>query len=305
MSELRSATAILADVRRRRVALPSGIEIALVDFGGEGPLALLHHANGFCAGVWGLVADGLRRGFRVVAMDARGHGDSSKPEQPEAYRWACFTEDLLGVAGILARERAATGGAARVALGVGHSFGGTAMLMAASQRPELFERIALVDPVIPPPEARHVSPERRAHVGRLAGAARERNPVFASREAAQRSWAEKRFFSAWRPEALALYAAEGLRDRPDGQVELKCPGEAEAAIFEASGGLDVFGTAAGMTTPALFLWARRGDFPRAVYEKLASSMTRARVEDVDAGHLAPMERPDLVLEAVLRFVAES
>jgi hypothetical protein len=39
-----------------------------------------------------------------------------------------------------------------------------------------------------------------------------------------------------------------------------------------------------------------------VYEVLASSMADGRVETVEAGHLTPMERPDLVVEAVLRFV---
>lgn len=49
------------------------------------------------------------------------------------------------------------------------------------------------------------------------------------------------------------------------------------------------------------LWASRGDFPRAMYEQLASAMPGARVHDIDAGHLVPMERPDLVLEAVERL----
>ena len=40
-----------------RVAVgESGVEIRVLDWGGQGPLALLHHANGFCAATWGLVA---------------------------------------------------------------------------------------------------------------------------------------------------------------------------------------------------------------------------------------------------------
>jgi pimeloyl-ACP methyl ester carboxylesterase len=304
MTPAETADAILSRAVRRRVTVPSGLEIALLDFGGSGPLALLHHANGFCAGVFGLVADALRERFHVVALDARGHGDSTKPMDPAAYRWECFADDLLGVATTLASEEAAHGRPARVALGLGHSFGGTTTLTAASRRPDLFERIVLVDPVIPPPSETVIPPERRERIGQLASAARDRNPVFPSREEAQRAWAEKRFFSAWRPEALALYAAEGLRDRADGRVELKCPGEVEAWIFEAGGGRDVVEVARGMSTPAIFLWATRGDFARPAYERVASVMKRARVEDADAGHLVPMERPDLVVEAALRFAAE-
>ena len=128
--------------------------------------------------------------------------------------------------------------------------------------------------------------------------------MWGSRDEARRAWAEKRFFAEWRPEALALYAAEGLRERPDGLVELKCPGEVEAAIFESSGTFDVFAVARGLETPALLLWAARGDFSRATYEKLAAEMANARVEDVNAGHLVPMEQPDLIVEATRRFAAE-
>ena len=49
------------EIRRRRLRLPErGIELALVDWGGNGPLALLSHANGFCADVLGLLAERLR-----------------------------------------------------------------------------------------------------------------------------------------------------------------------------------------------------------------------------------------------------
>jgi pimeloyl-ACP methyl ester carboxylesterase len=100
---------------------------------------------------------------------------------------------------------------------------------------------------------------------------------------------------------LDLYAAEGLRDRADGQVELKCPGEVEAAVFEQGGTLDSLAAAKNLAVPALLLWARDGSFPRAFQEAVASTMHEGRVEEIGAGHLLVMERPDLVAAAVLRF----
>ena len=294
----RSSTDLLAGVARRRLLLPSGIEIALLDWGGPGPLALLHHANGLCAGVWGLVADGLRSSFRVVAMDARGHGDSSKPKGREAYRWDCFADDVVAVAEALTRDAPAR----RVGLGMGHSFGGTAILVAAARRPDLFERLVLVDPVVPIPDSVAATPERAAHIARLASAARERQQVRASRAEARAAWAERRFFADWDPRALDLYVAEGLRDRPDGRVELKCPGEVEASIFEQGGAIDLMAHAPKVRAPALVLSATHGEFPRAMYERLVRALPHGSLEDVDTGHLAPMERPDLVVEAALRFL---
>lgn len=283
-------------IEQRRLALPwRGVEIGLLDWGGDGPLALLHHANGFCAGTLGLVAEALVPAFRVIGMDARGHGRSSRPEGPAAYRWDEFALDALAVAEALAP---AHGG--RVAVGLGHSFGGTAMLGAAARRPALFERLVLVDPVIPPPAALAAAdPARHARLARLVDGARRRRSVWESRAAARAHFAGRSLFRHWLPAALDLYVEHGLRERADGQVELACPGAVEGAIFAESGGLDVEDLArraAGV--PATVLWARRGDFPRAVYERVFAAMPCARIVDADAGHLIPMERPELVVREV-------
>jgi pimeloyl-ACP methyl ester carboxylesterase len=288
----------LPDVARRRVALATGVELALLDWGGAGPLALLHHANGFCAGVWGLVAAKLCGRYRVIALDARGHGDSSRPEGDAAYQWERFPEDVVALAEHLVGELERP----RVALGLGHSFGGTALLGAASRRPDLFERLVLVDPVTPPPPDSAAARLRRPHTNALAAGARRRTHVFASREDARGRWARRSLFAACDPRALDLYAVHGLRERPDGRVELKCPGAVEAAIFE-SASIDVAAWARGVRAPTLFLWAKRGNFSRATYEKLAASMPAGAVADVDAGHLVPLERPDLVVDAVEEFMA--
>jgi len=286
---------MLDRVRRRRVpSCEPAVEIALLEWDGDGPLALLHHANGFCAGMWDEVAQGIRQRFRVVALDARGHGDSSKPEDPHAYAWERFVDDLLAVAEPLAR---AAGG--RIALGLGHSFGGAAMLLAASRRPELFERLVLVDPVIRDPSWDGYVPPGESPGAHLAARARRRRDVWPSRAAALRRWSERELFASCTPRALELYAAEGLHQRADGQVELKCPREVEAAIFDRGGSLDPFPHVHRVTASTLFLRAARGNFSRETYQALADAMPDARVEDADAGHLVPMERPDLVIAAAL------
>ena len=105
---------MLEHVTTRLLELPErGVSLRLLDWGGSGPLALLAHANGFCAGVWDPVALHLRRRFRVIAFDARGHGDSSKPPD-SAYGWSTFAEDLIALARVLVAEL----GLRRVGLGV-------------------------------------------------------------------------------------------------------------------------------------------------------------------------------------------
>jgi len=284
------------EIERRRLALPGrGVELALLDWGGDGPLVLMHHANGFCAGTLGLVAEALVPEYRVVGLDARGHGDSTKPEGPEAYRWDRFAEDFLAVAERLAAERDG-----RVAVGLGHSFGGTAVIGAAARRPDLFGRLVLVDPVVPPPPelVERFDPARMERLRGMVEAARRRRSVWASRAEARAHFAARSLFAPWRPRALDLYVEHGLRERADGQVELKCPAEIEAAIFSESGGLDLPALARRVQAPSIWLWARRGNFPRALYEHITGGMSGATLVDADAGHLIPMEQPELVVEAV-------
>jgi pimeloyl-ACP methyl ester carboxylesterase len=298
-SSLGRARALLAAGRPRRLRLEArGVEIALLDFGGPGPLALAHHANGFCKGVWAEVAARLHGRVRLVAMDARGHGDSSHPEGPGAYAWPEFAADLAAVAARLADEAGAP-----LALGLGHSFGGTSLLGAEHLAPGRFERLLLLDPVTPPPAA-VAPPERAAHVESMVDAALRRRADWPSRAEARAWFAERSLFAAWRPEALDLYVLDGLRERADGAVELKCPGAVEAAVFSQGDAVDLAGWARGLAPPTLWLWAEQGSFPLPYYERLAASMRAARVERVPAGHLIPMERPDLAADAALRLLAE-
>jgi pimeloyl-ACP methyl ester carboxylesterase len=291
------STSIPADVIRRRISLPDRhIEIAVQDWGGDGPLALLHHANGFCAALWAPVAERLRERFHVVAMDARGQGDSGLPPEgagAEAFAWPTLRDDLLGVARTVLDET----GHAQIALGLGHSFGGTLTLAAAAEVPSLFGRLLLVDPVIfpllTPDEARQRSDDKG-----LVARSRKRRHVWPDRPSARAFFAERELFADWTPRALDLYVEEGLRDRANGEVELKCSGEVEAHIFGSGHTLDIFDAAPRVEAPVRILWAQRGSFPLEIYHGLVSTMRAASIETVDAGHLVPMEQPDIVVDAI-------
>ena len=86
----------------RDVLAPDGEWIATYDFGDvDAPVVMLAH--GFASSGllnWhqtGWVRDLLRGGFRVIALDLRGHGDSSKPHDPEKYSMEIMVADLLAV----------------------------------------------------------------------------------------------------------------------------------------------------------------------------------------------------------------
>jgi len=295
-----------ADGRRRSFTLSDqDVKIGALDWGGEGPPVLLHHANGFCAATWGLVARELRPEYRLIAIDARGHGRSSKPEGADAYDWHRLLDDLLGVAEQLAAECGTP-----LALAAGNSFGGTLSACAAARRPELFRRVALLDPVIRPSAgllAAHglVAPTAVLDVpNQIAEQARARRAVWPSRAAARTAWQDKPMFAGWDPRAFDLYLEHGLRERPDGRVELCCPPEVEAAIFEQSGSLDVFDYAERVHAPSLVVRATGGFLPQALFEALAEALPNGRLIESPAGHLLPLEDPKGTAELLRRFVEE-
>jgi len=287
------ASAMLARAERYRVPGESaGVELGVIDWGGEGELVLFHHANGFCAATLAPIAHRLADGHRVVSIDARGHGDSTPVApggDPDPYAWETLAADALAaLRGVCART-----GHERVSLAIGHSFGGALLLRAAQLVPDVIERLLLCDPVL------HRAAPAEETAGRDQGLAlreatlrrRDRFPSFA---AAYDHCRTRGLFAGFTPEALALYVREGMRVDGD-EVTLKCAREVEAAIFGGGGTSRAFEAPEGVTADTLFVHAQRGNFLAETYEALAARMPRARVASEDLGHLFPLETPDAAL----------
>lgn len=97
------------------------------------PRVVCLHGVTSWGGHFARLAEDALSGFRVVAPDLLGHG-SSPPDPP----WS-FREQLDAVLATVGEEPAAW---------VGHSLGGRLAFELAASRPELVERLVLLDPAI-------------------------------------------------------------------------------------------------------------------------------------------------------------
>jgi lipase len=259
------------------------------------PPVLLLHATGFLARLWQPVAEELVERFEVYAYDTRGHGDSDKPPPGgENYHWRELVADLkafcdaLGISGVSI---------------VGHSSGGAAASYLAATYPEHVSRLVLFEPIIFP--AQFAPPQDRRND--LAEGARRRRMVWRDAEAMVEAYRERPAFARWPEGMLRLYADYGTFRREDGQVELKCPGEIEAEVFDNSRSLDTWDRLPKIACPALLMHGRlTGELFPSLMEQIAARVQNARIAIVDdAGHLAPMEQPQAVADAIIEFLGEA
>jgi pimeloyl-ACP methyl ester carboxylesterase len=105
-----------------------GTEIAYREWGdGQGPPVVLQHGFAVDMNVnWvapGVVQALLDAGRRVVALDARGHGSSAKPHDPDFYGEAKMARDLTALLELIGFEEVDL---------VGYSMGAVVSLIAAS-----------------------------------------------------------------------------------------------------------------------------------------------------------------------------
>jgi pimeloyl-ACP methyl ester carboxylesterase len=265
------------------------LRIAALDWGGDGTPLLLLHPNGLCAGLFEPLALRLRDAFRPVAVDLRGHGGTDTPTTPGGFGFALMAGDVLAVL-----DHLEIGGA----VALGQSLGGGVTVLVDELRPGLLRRMLLCEPVAFSPDAMASRPrgEGPGDGGNfMSQIALKRRAVWPDRDAVLASYQSRPPFDALAPESLAAYVQWGFVDRADGQVELACPPEVEATIFEVSG--EVGGAPAAwrhldaMTAPATVARGDHSELPGEWFA-LQAVRTHGALVTLRGGHFFLQEDTD-------------
>lgn len=256
-----------------RLTLNNGLGVSYKDEGRGTPLLLLH---GYCgsAAYWDDALPLLAARLRVVAPDARGHGESDAPAG--VYTMEQMAEDAVQVLDALDISRAFV---------LGHSMGGYAALAFAERYPDRLLGLGLVHSTTFPDDdtgkanrdkvaARIAAEGMEGHIADLVPKLFAPDNLTPLQAQVARA---KAIGLATSPQA-GIGAALGMKERPDRRGVLE---RLEAPVLLLAGEADQ-------------VIAAEKRFPVA-----GPNVTQRLVEG--AGHMSMMERPEAFAQAVVGF----
>ncbi len=262
-----------------------GLKLRYVDWGDHGPPLLLLHGDMRTSRSWDAVARELCHRFHVIALDARGHGDSDWPARGYSYaeRVAELAEfcQLLGL---------------RDATGVGHSSGGAVVTLCAHKKPGLFSSLVLLEPVVAMTE----SFQRR--VSSRGGRPKR---TWASREELYRYLRQHPVAGRWREDVIRDVVAHEARELPDGSVDMKWASTAFNWDDRRGDYFDLTPIFRGLGLPLLLIVSQERQYSYTGLAPVLDGLERGCMVVIEkSGHNMYMERPDAVAQAILRFAQE-
>jgi pimeloyl-ACP methyl ester carboxylesterase len=268
----------------------------------SGPLVLLLHGFPELSCSWRRQLPALAAaGLRAVAPDLRGYGRSGGRDGPFDLR--TLADDVAGLVAALGRPRAAV---------VGHDWGGAVAWAAAGYRPEVVERLVVLDCPHPQAMARELRSNPRQLgrslymlffqlpwlpewlLSRQGGAAVGRALRGGAHVKAAFSWEETRPYR------------EAFSDRGAAAAALGYYRAAFRGLLKGTQGA----RGRPITAPTLLLWGLRDRFlgvETIAPERLSPYLAPGNVPRVvlfeEAGHFLQNEAPDRVNQELLAFLA--
>jgi pimeloyl-ACP methyl ester carboxylesterase len=247
---------------RRTARTSDGVELAVVEFGGDGrPILLLHGLMGR-ATTWWPVAPWLTEHGRVLGFDARGHGRSEARGPWTTDRMAQDAAEVLESVG--------------PGVVIGHSMGGLHGLVLAARRPDLVQALVVEDMGV---DFRgHSADDARAWFGAIP------QPFESLAEV-------RRAFGHPRPE-FGAYMAECVEERTDG-YHLLARREDMVEVAAEWARVDHWTALDQVRCPALLIEAEESVVPPGQMAAMARRLKDARhVVIPGTGHLVHTGAPD-------------
>ena len=260
------------------------IRLRYVDWGGDGPVLLLFHGDMRTSRSWDAVSRRLADDYRVIALDARGHGDSDWT--PRGYRFAERVDDLAAFCEALEL---------RQVIGVAHSTGGVVMALCAQKHPGMFSRLALMEPMVVVDDRFHKMVAGREHAERSTWKSRDELEGYLKQHPAT---------SKWRPEVLRDVVAHEAYKRDDGLYDMKWSSFTFNWKDRDGDHVDLKPVFAELGLPVLFIRSSGHQTRIKELNEVQDGIPdfhRLTIENT--GHNMYMERPDAIADSLKKFAA--
>lgn len=260
----------------RRNLERDGVSIAVTDLGGDGPTVVLLHGLAGASRELLPTAHALQ-GFRVLLVDQRGHGGSTR--RPDDVSRAAFVADVVAVL-----EEFAPGEQCTL---IGQSMGAHTAFLTAVARPDLVDRLVMLEGHV----AGSADPQEAADLGRWFASW---PTPFADEGAARTFLGDDAIVDAW--VADLEDTREGLVPRFDADImqrTIEAVHEPRWAEWEA------------LQVPTLAIFAAHGMFSRQDKDELIRRRpATVRVDLTSGSHDAHLDACDQWTEVLIRWLRE-
>ncbi|CAO3628275.1 unnamed protein product [Mucor fragilis] len=226
-----------------------------------------------------------------ISWDDRHHGDSARlnerclTENPNPTDNAMDSKQLVDMFGLNTKYDHL--------IGVGHSLGACTLLICEHYFPGTFHGLCLIEPVV------HATlKDAKSSSILMMRAAEKRKEEWRDMQEFCETTMSKKFFKAFHPEVLELYASYGLYKAGGQMVKLKCSRDSEAAMYRNSIRETHLCSVAlqKLSVPTQIVLASKSIFmpcgDKNPFAKLDGNIV---VTVVNATHMLPCEEPDTVI----------
>lgn len=247
---------------------------------GDGPVVILLHGISASRYDWeALLPELVRAGYRVLAVDLLGHGDSPKPEHQDAYAYPAFYASFTAWLEKLNLPEP-------VSL-VGHSLGGHLSLAYSLEFPERVRGLVLINPLY---SLRQLSPVLRLF---------HRRPEWGAKAVEFVPLEVIDWLLAWDPINLAGFSAQ---TRHQIAMDYK---RASPQIFRIAPTIpDLTPRLSLVPAPTLVIWGQRDlTLDPASFPRLVKALPEGNAHCIPGcGHQPHVGRPEYVNQLILNYL---
>ena len=252
-------------------------------------------ANGFPSGTYRQFLSSLTSELCITSLNPRSCWPNiGKP--PKQINWEVYADDLIEFLDQTQNEPI---------IGMGHSQGATATIIAASKRPDLFKQLVVIEPAYVSMRLSfllQILPLFIKEKSQPLKSAILKQDIFESKTDFINSCRNNRFYKRGSDSVLHDFCEFGLRSKENGRYTLVFPKNWEASNFSKPP--SIWKYLKKIEIPIILIGGKHTVFFNAKNRELwlQKSPNTSLVENLEYGHIFPLEAPEVCADLILKSI---